>query len=119
MEEEKRPVIHGEDSVDNAGSHEKPIRLLSNFTIFDPKQGFALVPLTVVNEGNNREVEAVGNVTAVFAEEDAGQEADYVDGAENPNEEQRLQRIRTAPILHYTMNYGDADECVILPPSSE
>ncbi|THG98215.1 hypothetical protein EW026_g3935 [Hermanssonia centrifuga] len=119
MEEEKRPVIHGEDSVENAGSHEKPIRLLSNFTIFDPKQGFALVPLTVVNEGNNREVEAVGNVTAVFAEEDAGQEADYVDGAENPNEEQRLQRIRTAPILHYTMNYGDADECVILPPSSE
>lgn len=103
-------IIIGEDLEDEYGSDNevqemsKPIRILSGFTIFDPKHQNELVSLNVMEEddGMDREFEAVGYVVPSFInDEDEGQE----DGLDN-----EPQYVRLGAILRYTYNFTEESE---------
>ncbi|KAH9935023.1 uncharacterized protein B0H18DRAFT_1082741 [Fomitopsis serialis] len=93
-------VIPGEDpdAVDEDGI---PVRVLSEFCIFDPKDGYHLYSLDDENF-NKHQLQAAGVVSPVYVnEEDEGQE-DGVDGS--------VQRFRTTDIEQYSLNYESRDE---------
>jgi DNA (cytosine-5)-methyltransferase 1 len=103
-------VIAGEDLDDEYGSdeedndHNKPIRILTSFSIFDPKHRNEMVSLTAMEEedGIDREIEAAGYVVPSFInEEDEGQE----DGLENAP-----QYVRLGAILRYTFDFTKESE---------
>lgn len=95
-------VVYGEDPNDDPDDEEgsKPLRILTDFVIFDPAHGNELVSLGELLNGNaGRQFEAVGNVAPVFInEEDAGQDDDIV-------EESAKQMLRTTTIFNFTINY--------------
>lgn len=103
-------IIPGEDLEDEYGSDDevnemsKPIRVLSGFTIFDPKHQNELVSLNVMEEddGVDREFEAVGYVVPSFInEEDEGQE----DGLDN-----EPQYLRLGALLRYLFDPTEESE---------
>lgn len=102
MLENPELVIEGEGQEDDDGDDQKPIRVIDDFTIFDPKHGFEMVLLDALerNDGVDRQFEAAGMVTAFFEnDEDAGQEDDG---------QQVFQPLylRLSAILRYTFNYN-------------
>ncbi|KAL4250277.1 DNA (cytosine-5)-methyltransferase [Abortiporus biennis] len=113
LDERKNPVIIGEDSdpEDAKGDGEigyKPVRILTDFVIFDPKHSNAHISLSLLedNDGVDRAFEAVGNVLPMYAnEEDEGQEDDGLDEDENQS-----QRLRTSAIFNHYFDYTSPDE---------
>lgn len=104
-------IVLGEDPEEDDGG--KPVRMLTEFVIFDPNHGNELVSLDALEElangKPNQDFVVVGFVSPVFAnEEDAGQEDDIANDASDSNNKQRL---RTTSALSYSMDYT-TDECV-------
>lgn len=101
--EDKLHISLDEDSEDS--SEDKPIRLLSNFCIFDPKHKNQIISLEELEKDDSdfdREVEAVGDVRSyVLNDEDAGQEDDLVD---------EFARARLTAIMRFTIDYTKEDE---------
>lgn len=104
IRETRQLVVAGEDLDDEYGSdeedndHNKPIRILTSFSIFNPKHRNEMVSLTAMEEedGIDREFEAAGYVMPWFInEEDEGQE----DGLGNAP-----QYVRLGAILRYTFD---------------
>lgn len=105
-------VITGEDA-DNleleseSGAdrlHDKPIRVLTDFSIFDPKHRNEMVSLAAIehDDGLDRQFEGAGFVAPyLINEEDEGQE----DGLEG-----ELQYVRLSAILRYTLDYTGQNE---------
>ena len=89
------------------------MRLLTDFTIFDRRNGehVTLADLVRLNgSGAQRNYEAIGEAAPVFEEEEAGQEDDYVDSSDPA--EQNLQKLRTSAIIGHHLDYADPDACV-------
>ncbi|CAL1693859.1 unnamed protein product [Somion occarium] len=109
-EDEERAdlIIIGEDTeAVPEESNNKPIRLLSDFVIYDPKHGNELISLLDLENGDvDREFQAAGLVAPVFVnEEDAGQEDD---------EDVPVQRLRTSAIFRFSLDYTQFDEPVYI-----
>lgn len=117
IRETEDTVILGEDPAEEYSEDDKPIRLLTDFSIIDPDGEYVtLTDLPYANGfGGRRRCEAIGNVSPVYEEEDAGQDDDYVDGSNDT--ERELQKLRTTAILQYTINYAEVDRYVptVLP----
>lgn len=96
-------IVIGEDTSPDEDSDQKPIRILSEFTLYDPKHGNELISLLELeNEQSAREFRAAGTVAPVFVnEEDAGQEDD---------EDQPTQRLRTTEVFRYSLDLTRIDE---------
>ncbi|KAF8346872.1 S-adenosyl-L-methionine-dependent methyltransferase [Amanita rubescens] len=96
-------VIPGEDPEDEPfEDDEKPVRILTDFSIFDPLHRNEMVSLAAIEEedGVDRHFEGAGWVTADFISEDVGQE-DW-----DEDEEENLKvYVRLGAILRYTLDY--------------
>lgn len=93
-----------------------PIRVLTNFTIYDPKNGNELVLLDVLHtpEGHNRELVVVGYAKAHFDEqdsEDEGQEEDLDEG----NEEEGYVFLELSAVFKQVLDCEKYNECVLSP----
>lgn len=103
--EDNELVVIGEDDSFDEG--EKPIRLLSDFSIFDPKQRNEFVSLAAIEEddGVDRQFEAAGMVMPYFVnEEDEGQDEET---------DVEPQYIRLSAVLRYTVDYAKESEYAI------
>ncbi|KAF9469568.1 S-adenosyl-L-methionine-dependent methyltransferase [Collybia nuda] len=107
-------VIVGEDFEDGYDPSDedqeisKPIRVLTSFSIFDPRHRNEMVSLNVIEEEDaiDREFEAAGYVVPLFInEEDEGQE----DGLED-----MFQYVRLGAILRYTFDFTIESDPVYL-----
>ena len=89
-----------DDDEEDSSEENKPVRVLSNFVIFDPAHGNEFVSLDeLLNGDNSRQFEAVGYVAPMYAnEEDAAQDDDVVKDASK-------QVIRTTAIFDFMMDY--------------
>jgi DNA (cytosine-5)-methyltransferase 1 len=105
-------VITGEDPdvVDDGSDsgvdrlQDKPIRVLTDFSIFDPKHRNEMVSLVAIeqDDGLDRQFEGAGFVAPyLINEEDEGQE----DGLEG-----ELQYVRLGAILRFTLDYTGQNE---------
>lgn len=85
---------------------DKPIMLLTDFSIFDPKHGDELINLSLLEKGDpslDRAFEGVGDARDyLLDDEDAGQEDDLGDTD--------TTRIRLGAIFHYSVDYTKEDE---------
>jgi DNA (cytosine-5)-methyltransferase 1 len=100
-------VITGEDPEDELEDGEKPIRLLSNFSIFDPKHRNEFLSLAAIEEddGVDRQFEGAGMVMPYFvSEEDEGQDEET---------EIDPQYVRLGSILRYSVDYAQESEYAI------
>jgi DNA (cytosine-5)-methyltransferase 1 len=108
IRETDKLVIQGEDpdeDEDEEDSDQKPIRLLDDFAIFDPKHGHEMVTLDALeqDDGVDRQFEAAGLVTAYYEnDEDEGQE----DGDTEP------LYVNLSAILRYSVDYSMDAESV-------
>ena len=101
-------VIPGEDPEDEPlEDDEKPVRILTEFSIFDPLHRNEMVSLAAIEEedGVDRHFEGAGWVAADFISEDVGQEDWDVD-----EEEDRKVYVRLGAILRYTLDYKSENE---------
>jgi DNA (cytosine-5)-methyltransferase 1 len=101
--ETKELVIPGEDPEEDAvDDNDKPVRILTDFSIFDPLHRNEMVSLAAIEEddGVDRSFEGAGWVTANFIDEDVGQE-DW----EDEEEEEEKVYVRLGAILRYTLDY--------------
>lgn len=101
--ETKELVIPGEDPEEDAvDDNQKPVRVLTDFSIFDPLHRNEMVSLAAIEEddGVDRSFEGAGWVTANFIDEDVGQE-DW----EDEEEEEEKVYVRLGAILRYTLDY--------------
>lgn len=110
---ESKLVVPGEDPEDeyvephdrNTDNEEnKPIRLLSNFTFFDPKHNMEMVSLGVMEEIGeaNHHVEGAGIVQQLLGnEEDEGQEDDL---------DEELHICRLGAILRHFVDFSKPHE---------
>lgn len=104
--ENNKLVVIGEDPED-LDEGEKPMRLLSDFSIFDPKQRNEFVSLAAIEEddGVDRQFEGAGMVMPYFVnEEDEGQDEET---------DVEPQYIRLSAILRYTVDYAKESEYAI------
>jgi DNA (cytosine-5)-methyltransferase 1 len=103
--EDKAYINLGEDP-DAEDDEDKPVRLLADFCIFDPKHGMELISLSELekNDGTiDREIEGAGDVRPFISnDEDAGQEDDLDD--------EQVSRVRLSAIMRYTIDYTQDDE---------
>ena len=85
---------------------EKPIMLLTDFSIFDPRHDNELVSLSLLEKGDpdmDREFEGAGDARDfLLDDEDAGQEDDLG--------EPETTRIRLGAIFHFSVDYTREDE---------
>lgn len=107
--EESKTVVFGEDpeeidSVEDGGKG-KPVRILTDFVIFDPAHDDELVSLEDLFDTTiSRQFEAIGNVAPEFNnEEDAGLDDDGSADATNK------QRLRTTAIFGFTLDYNSSE----------
>ena len=108
-------IITGEDLDDDADadsdqtlrSESKPVRILSDFSFYDPRNNLEMVPLPRVGEdhGFDQHIEAVGFVTPfVLNEEDDAQLDDSV------ADDQDRQYLRLSTIINLSIDYSKKDE---------
>ncbi|KAI8998552.1 S-adenosyl-L-methionine-dependent methyltransferase [Trametes punicea] len=117
VKEDANTVIFGEDPLERNGAadaNSKPVRALSDFSVFDPLGEFELISLKLLDEesAQPRQFEAAGVVAPVFLnEEDEGQE----DGLDDEEVAQwKPQRLRTSAIFRYTVDYTKRDDPVYI-----
>ncbi|KNZ81672.1 DNA (cytosine-5)-methyltransferase 1 [Termitomyces sp. J132] len=102
-------VIIGEDPFadEDDDPNAKPVRVLSDFAIYDPKHRNEMVLLSSIEEddGVDRQFEAEGIVSPYYQnDEDEGQEDD--DDIEDNSE---LKMVKLGAILRYTFDYTETD----------
>lgn len=89
----------GEDEDEDS----KPVRVLSDFVIFDPRHDNELVSLDEIEKSDatmDREFEGAGNVRPLLEDEDEDQDDD-VEG------QQDVVRLRLSAILRYWTDYKE------------
>ena len=97
-------IIYGEDE-DAGASDDKPVRVLSDFVVYDPVHGAEFVPLALLDVGGDHAFEGAGIVVPYFTnEEDAGLDDDAEDADYAP------QRLRLSAIFRYSVDYDKRDE---------
>lgn len=105
-------AIIGEDPFtdgDEGDPDAKPVRVLSDFAIYDPKHGSEMVPLSSIEEddGVDRQFEAEGFVSPYYQnDEDEGQEDDDENKDSNACEP---KLVKLGAILRYTFDYTETD----------
>lgn len=105
MIENPNLVIHGENDNDELfeddADDQKPIRVLDDFAIFDPKHGCEMVMLDALerDDGVDRQFEAAGMVSSYY-------ENDEDDGQNDEAPEAQPLRVRLTAILRFTINYA-------------
>lgn len=107
-------IVVGEEEGTEGGA-DKPIRLLTQFVIFDPANGNTIASVEELDEINDKHFEAVGRVGPVYLnEEDAGQnyEAELndaeVEGVPGPGQrDNKLQKLHTGTIFSFSIDYAD------------
>ncbi|KAF9011170.1 hypothetical protein BDQ17DRAFT_1233710 [Cyathus striatus] len=100
--EDAELVLPGEDPEDGE-KDDKPVRVLTDFVIYDPKHRNEMVSLSSLEEddGVDRQFEGVGFVYPfVQNDEDEGQEED----------DDTPILIKLSAIMRYTMDYSNEDE---------
>ncbi|GLB43613.1 putative class I-like SAM-binding methyltransferase superfamily, C5-methyltransferase family protein [Lyophyllum shimeji] len=103
-------VLNGEDpsaGEERDGKPDKPVRVLDDFTFFDPNHRNEMVSLTAIEEddGVERQFEGAGVIYPyVVNEEDKGQEDD-----DTPPD---MKNIRLGAILRYTFDYTQPNDPV-------
>ncbi|OCH84951.1 S-adenosyl-L-methionine-dependent methyltransferase, partial [Obba rivulosa] len=106
-------VIYGEDRGEDEDPTLKPVRILSDFCIFDPNHDMEVVSLDLLQQSDGvagRHFEAAGLVSPEFLnEEDEGQE-DGIDESQDFN----FQRLRTSAILNFSFDYSKPDDPVYI-----
>ncbi|KAI0324519.1 S-adenosyl-L-methionine-dependent methyltransferase [Cubamyces sp. BRFM 1775] len=117
IKESANTLIFGEDPLerDESAADSKPIRALSDFTVFDPSREFEMISLALLDtdQSGKHHFEAAGAVAPVFLnEEDEGQE-DVLDGVDD-SDISNLQRLRTSAIFRYTIDYAKSDDPLYL-----
>ncbi|KAG6831961.1 hypothetical protein H0H87_003296, partial [Tephrocybe sp. NHM501043] len=104
-------VIAGEcEDEEDSGPDVKPVRVLSDFAIYDPKHSNEMVLLSAIEEddGVDRLFEAEGIVSAYYANGVDEGEDDNVD--EDGDKTQPVQKmVYLAAILRYTFDYMEAE----------
>jgi len=104
--EARASIILGEDPDAEDVDDDKPVRLLTDFCIFDPKHRMELISLGELEKDDSaldREIEGAGDVSPLLSnDEDAGQEDDLDD--------EQIERIRLTAIMRYTFDYTQGDE---------
>ena len=113
VRESANTLIFGEDPLerDQGTADSKPIRALSDFSVFDPSHEFEMISLALLDtdQSGRHHFEAAGAVAPIFLnEEDEGQE-DVLDG-DDDSDISKLQRLRTSAIFRYTIDYTKSDE---------
>ncbi|KAG6901728.1 hypothetical protein C0995_008696 [Termitomyces sp. Mi166 len=105
-------VIIGEDPFADEDEKDdpnaKPVRVLSDFAIYDPNHGCEMVLLSSIEEddGVDRQFEAEGIVLPYYQnDEDEGQEDD--ENEDGSNREPKL--VKLGAILRYTFDYTETD----------
>jgi hypothetical protein len=102
-------VVFGEDGPDeSAPEDEKPVRVLTDFTVFDPKHNNELISLGVLEEEediSDRHVEGAGIVSAYVVNEDEGQEDDI-------DEPMETLYVRLGAILRFSIDFTQIDAYV-------
>ncbi|KAK2464749.1 hypothetical protein APHAL10511_003167 [Amanita phalloides] len=99
--EVKELVVPGEEpEEDPLDDDEKPIRILTDFSIFDPLHRNEMISLAAIEEedGVDRHFEGAGWTTAYYVDEDVGQD-DW------ETEEEEKVYIRLGAILRYMVDY--------------
>ncbi len=105
MIEDPNLVIHGENDNDelfeDGADDQKPIRVLDDFAIFDPKHGCEMVMLDALerDDGVDRQFEAAGMVSSYY-------ENDEDDGQHDEAPEAQPLRVMLTAILRFTINYA-------------
>lgn len=115
---DERDLLFPEEDIygseDEQDEDDKPVRVLTQFTIFDPTCRKQFVPLSCLEEIGDvdYQVEAVGYVKPLIEnDEDEGQEVDMDD------EPERLSFVRLSAVLRYSYDYTAEDEYVRLLPT--
>jgi DNA (cytosine-5)-methyltransferase 1 len=102
--EDKAYINLGENPEAEDGE-DKPVRLLTDFCIFDPRHDMELISLDELEKDDgtlDREIEGAGDVRPFISnDEDAGQEDDLDD---------EVSRVRLSAIMRYTIDYTQDDE---------
>lgn len=103
VEETADLVIPGE-ILDDLEVEERPIRVITDYVIFDPLHRNEMVSLSSIEEddGVDRHFEGVGWVSPHFLDEDEGQE-------DEEDEEDRVY-VKLGAILRYTVDYTKENE---------
>jgi DNA (cytosine-5)-methyltransferase 1 len=97
-------VIPGEDPDAHTGT-DKPLRILSDFCIFDPRHNNEVVILSSMEEadGADRQFEGAGSAIPLLEnEEDEGQEDDIIDN--------QAVYVALESIWHFSVNYSVDNE---------
>lgn len=101
--EDKAYINLGEDP--EADAEDKPVRLLTDFCIFDPRHDMELISLNELEKDDgtlDREIEGAGDVRPFISnDEDAGQEDDLDD---------EVSSVRLSAIMRYMIDYTQDDE---------
>ncbi|EMD32847.1 hypothetical protein CERSUDRAFT_99217 [Gelatoporia subvermispora B] len=109
LEEKADLIIFGEDRSQDDDPNTKPVRILSDFCIFDPNHGMEIVSLELLQESDgvaDRHFEAAGWVFPDFLNpEDEGQEDDIDD-----KRDFNFQRVRTSAIMNFSFDYTIPDD---------
>ncbi|KAF6754216.1 S-adenosyl-L-methionine-dependent methyltransferase [Ephemerocybe angulata] len=101
-------ALQGEDGGE---LNELPVRILTNFTIYDPKNANELINLDVLEnkERQARQVVVIGHAKAHFDErdsEDEGQEEDLDEGGEGED----YVFLELSTVFRYTIDYGKCND---------
>ena len=107
MPESAELVIPGEE-LEELEDEERPIRVLTDFVIFDPMHRNEMVSLAAIEEVDvvDRHFEGAGFVSPYFLDEDEGQEDEDEDGE---NRETKVY-VKLGAILRYWVDYTKENE---------
>ncbi|KAI0686823.1 hypothetical protein BC835DRAFT_1309374 [Cytidiella melzeri] len=113
--ETRDTLIVGEEEVGEEADH-KPVRYLTDFTMFDPTHRNMYVTPDELLEENNNQCEAIGKVGPLYVnEEDAGQDLEAeVDEAKGSGKLNELDIFRTSAISTFSIDYGDHEGAIYL-----
>ncbi|KAH9942756.1 S-adenosyl-L-methionine-dependent methyltransferase [Amylocystis lapponica] len=114
IKEKASTVIAGEDQddYDNDSTDNKPVRILSEFCVFDPIHDMEVISLSLLDDSDgveDRHFQAAGYVSPLFLnEEDAGQEDEL---------DENLQHLQTTAIFRWSLDYTRPNEPIYIETS--
>ncbi|KAJ8515441.1 hypothetical protein ONZ45_g7139 [Pleurotus djamor] len=111
-------LVEGEDESEAPDPNSKPVRILTDFAIFDPKHGSEMISLEVLEDpdGLDRDFVAAGRVAAYMAEGDDDEEEDEdlaSEGTDSRHEDSRnLPFVRLGSIFCTSIDCQDPNDPV-------
>lgn len=98
-----------DDAEEQEGTNTKPIRILTNFSFFDPRHRNEMVPLTDLEEDHGKDQAFEGAGYAVAKPSDMDED----EGQEEEDEDEPVY-LRLGAIFRYTISYNPEDELVCI-----